>query len=52
VQRCSDYVRLMQGVYENFLNMRFRDSQLEAVRYRRGTTLCAQFKSVPSDYIQ
>jgi hypothetical protein len=33
VQCCGDYERLMQGVYENFLNMSFRDSRLEAVRY-------------------
>jgi hypothetical protein len=33
VQCCGDYDRLMQGVYENFLNMSFRDSRLEAVRY-------------------
>jgi hypothetical protein len=34
VQCCGDYDRLMQGVYENFLNMSFRDSRLEAVRYK------------------
>jgi hypothetical protein len=33
VQCCGDYDRLMQGVYENFLNMSFRDSRLEAVSY-------------------
>ncbi|PNF28113.1 hypothetical protein B7P43_G12268 [Cryptotermes secundus] len=31
VQCCGDYDRLMQGVYENFLSMSFRDSRLEAV---------------------
>ncbi|GFG31238.1 hypothetical protein Cfor_11072, partial [Coptotermes formosanus] len=31
VQCCGDYDRLIQGVYENFLNMSFRDSRLEAV---------------------
>jgi chromosome transmission fidelity protein 18 len=31
VQCCGDYDRLRQGVYENFLNMSFRDSRLEAV---------------------
>ncbi|XP_021940234.1 chromosome transmission fidelity protein 18 homolog isoform X2 [Zootermopsis nevadensis] len=31
VQSCSDYDRLVQGVYENFLNMSFRDNHLNAV---------------------
>ncbi|XP_069699964.1 chromosome transmission fidelity protein 18 homolog isoform X2 [Periplaneta americana] len=31
VQCCGDYDRLMQGVYENYLNMSFKDSRLEAV---------------------
>jgi hypothetical protein len=33
VQCCGDYDRLMQGVYENFLSMSFRDSRLEVVSY-------------------
>jgi hypothetical protein len=39
VQSCGDYDRLVQGVYENFLNMSFRDSRLEAVRYVNLPTL-------------
>ena len=47
VQCCGDYDRLMQGVYENFLNMSFRDSRLEAVRYKRDTPFwCAGFRHV------
>lgn len=40
VQCCGDYDRLMQGVYENFLNMSFRDSRLEAVRHKGGMLVC------------
>ncbi|KDR07844.1 Chromosome transmission fidelity protein 18-like protein [Zootermopsis nevadensis] len=32
VQSCSDYDRLVQGVYENFLNMSFRDNHLNAYK--------------------
>ena len=45
VQCCGDYDRLMQGVYENFLHMNFRDSRLEAVRCKLSTPKwCAEFR--------
>lgn len=31
VQGCGDYERLAQGVYENFLNMKLRDSTMKSV---------------------
>ena len=43
VQCCGDYDRLTQGVYENFLNMSFRDSRLEAVRCKWDTILVRRF---------
>ena len=32
VQACGDYDRLQQGVFENYLNIKFKDSRMENVR--------------------
>ncbi len=31
VQACGDYDRLQQGVFENYLNIKFKDSRMENV---------------------
>lgn len=31
VQACGDYERLQQGVFENYLSMKFKDSRMENV---------------------
>jgi hypothetical protein len=31
VQACGDYDRLQQGVFENYLSMKFKDSRMENV---------------------
>jgi hypothetical protein len=40
----------MQGVYENFLNMSFRDSRLDAVRYKSDVILECPVKT-PANFL-